>query len=87
MMASRMPFLEHAEPDEDEFENLLEWVIMPELFTKIGIMRTPGERDANRRKTTDIPGGKPALQKTEATLNIATSLDIDTVDRGEILTR
>ena len=82
-MAHRMPFLEHAEPDVDRFENLHEWVTMVELFTKIGIMRIPGERNASMQKTTDLAGGDFALQETEAPSNTNTRLDIDTVDRWE----
>ena len=47
-MAHRMPFLEHAEPDEARFENLHEWITIVELFTKIGIFNEKkNEKDSD----------------------------------------
>ena len=82
-----MPFLEHAEPKEDRLENLHEWVIMAELFTKIGITKIPGECGAGRQKAVDLTGSGLALRETETMINTDNRSDNDAVGRQETLTR
>ena len=82
-MARQMPFLEAAEPDEDRFKNLHEWVTMVELFRRIGIMKIPGERNASVQKAADLTSGDFALRETEAKTDTDARLDIDAPDRQE----
>ena len=82
-----MPFLEYAKPNEDRLENLHEWVIMAELFTKIGITKIPGECGAGRQKAVDLTGSGLALRETETMINTDNRLDIEAVGRQETLTQ
>jgi hypothetical protein len=87
----------YAEPDEDKFEELSNWITdvgdevqrtlnVMEVFMKVREMRLLTEHDAGVKTITDPAGVDVVLQSTEATTNTQTGLNNDTVEMRGTLT-
>ena len=87
----------YAEPDEDKFEELGNWITdvgdevqrtlnVMEVFMKVREMRLLTEHDAGVKTITDPAGVDVVLQGTEATTNTQTGLNNDTVEMRGTLT-
>ena len=96
---SYLKILWYAEPDEDKFEELSNWITdfgdevertlnVMEVFMKVREMRLLTEHDAGVKTITDPAGVDVVLQGTEATTNTQTGLNNDTVEmRGTMTPR
>ena len=94
---SYLKILWYAEPNEDKFEELSNWITDVgdvvkrtlngmEVFMQVREMRLLTEHDAGVRTITDPAGVDVVLQSTEATTNTQTGLNYDTVEMRGTLT-